>query len=337
MAIPACRLEEQLSDLRSDQVAYKLTIENSGDHAITLFSVEPRVPVGAKLLEITDTSLAEANARRAELLQELNRLLRQHLWVTSADFRKTWVERQKEVWQELFSVTGYLKATFQILTHNWEARMKYEFDSFQFKITSAADARSAYGRWLEQSAGDSAARSLFEAKLEQLEKLESRMDEGERPGLTRIEPKASFTATYVLKFSRRLFEPRKYQIGFDATYGSIDGGPQQSSSAATNLLISPYPVGLSVVAVLSALLGVLIRESLAGTSDPLSALAAQAVTGKLLVGPIVALVFFNAYEYTSLGKGLAMPLSWRSALLVGVLCGMAQDRILASLRALIGA
>lgn len=336
MTPPICKLEEQLNDLRSDQVAYKFTIENCGDLPIRLFSVEPRVPAGARLLEITDTSLAEANSRRAELLHELNELLNRHLWISSEPFRNNWVERQKDAIREMLTVTGYLKFLFALLLGNLDAKLKRQFGSFEFKITSADDARAAHGRWMGGWAGDSSARSLFEAKLNQLEQIESKMDEGDRPGLTRIEPKSSFTATYVLAFSRRVFEPRKYQIGFDATYSSSDGGPQQSSGSATSLLISPYPAGLSIVTIVSALLGVLIRESLAGTSDPLKALTAQALTGQLLVGPIVAMVFFNAYEFTNLGKSIVMPPSWRSALLIGTLCGLAQNRILASLKALIG-
>jgi hypothetical protein len=55
------------------------------------------------------------------------------------------------------------------------------------------------------------------------------------------------------------------------------------------------------------------------------------------IGPIVAFVFFNGYEYTSLANGIGSSLSWRSALLLGALCGIAQARVLAALRALIGA
>jgi hypothetical protein len=48
------------------------------------------------------------------------------------------------------------------------------------------------------------------------------------------------------------------------------------------------------------------------------------------------LIFFNAYEYTSMGKGVGMPISWRSALLIGALCGLLQDRVLAGLKAFFG-
>jgi hypothetical protein len=66
-------------------------------------------------------------------------------------------------------------------------------------------------------------------------------------------------------------------------------------------------------------------------------MVSSARSGQLLVGPVIALIFFNVYEYTSVGKDLGMSVSWRSALLIGALCGLAQDRVLAALKALIGA
>ncbi|MNJ69411.1 hypothetical protein D3C77_657580 [compost metagenome] len=58
MAAPIIKLEEQLSDLRSNQVAYKLTIENLGAEPIILLGLEPSIPVGAQLLEVTGNEFA---------------------------------------------------------------------------------------------------------------------------------------------------------------------------------------------------------------------------------------------------------------------------------------
>lgn len=338
MAGPVFKLEEQLADMRSDQIAYKLTIENPHTKAIRLLSVEPRVPMGASLLEITDTSLAAANTRKAELLDELNRLLRQFLWVTSSTFRQSWIERQREAMKEIFSISGILYSYTQLIFNHQTmvTRMKREFESFAFTVASASDARSAYKRWMDGATGYEAITSLFDAKTEQLERVEARMDESDRPGLTSIEAGSFFTATYVIRFARRALEPRKYQVGFDASYQHPDETAPQSGSTATSVQISPYPFSLSLVAIFSALLGVLLRTSLSGVLDPMQEVIAQARSGQLLVGPIVALIFFNVYEYTSLGKGLNIVLSWRSALLIGALCGIAQDRVLAALKALIG-
>lgn len=338
MASPEFKMEEQLVDARSDQIAYKLTVSNPDSQPVRLLSVQPRVPVGASVLEITDSSLAQANAQKAKLLDELNRLLRQYFWVTSAAFRQEWIDQQKEAVKQMFSVVGFLSAYFQIFfrSSSFQARMRREFESFSFNISSAADARSAYEKWMATSSEHDAVRTLFDEKTKQLERIEERMDESERPGLTSIAPGGYFTATYVMKFARRALEPRKYQVGFEAAYSQKDSSPQ-SNSVATTVQISPYPLSLSIVAVLSAFLGVLVRLSVNTQSEPFLDMLKLSQTGQILVGPIVALIFFNVYEYTSVGKEMSMSVSWRSALLIGALSGLAHDRILSALKALIGA
>lgn len=338
MANPEFKMEEQLVDSRSDQIAYKLTVSNADSQPIRLLSIYPRVPAGASVLEITDSSLAQANAQKAKLLDELNRLLRQYLWVTSTAFRTEWIAQQREAVKEIFSVVGILSVYFQIFFRPsiFQARVKREFDTFSFTIASAADARSAYEKWMAASTEYDAVRTLFDEKAKQLERIEERMDESERPGLTSIAPGGYFTATYVMRFARRALEPRKYQVGFEAAYSQTDGSPQ-SNSVATTVQISPYPLSLSVVAVLSAFLGILVRLSVDAQSQPFQEMLKLSQSGQILVGPIVALIFFNVYEYTSVGKEVSMSVSWRSALLIGALSGLAHDRILSALKAFIGA
>jgi len=256
------KMEEQLVDARSDQIAYKLTISNPDSQPVRLLSVQPRVPVGASVLEIIDSSLAQANADKAKLMGELNRLLSMYLWVTSEAFRTQWIDRERESFKELFSFTGLMALYFQFFFRpsTFLARMKRESETFSFNIVSAADARSAYEKWMTKNSDHAAVQTLFDEKTKQLERIEERMDESERPGLTSIAPGGFFAATYVLKFSRRALEPRKYQVGFEAAYSLVDSSPQ-SGSVATTVQISPYPLSLSVVAVLSALLGTLVRLS----------------------------------------------------------------------------
>lgn len=338
MSSPKFTLEEQLSDLRSDQIAYKLTIENSGSKTIQLLSVEPRIPVGASLLEISSTSLAEASARKAEVIEDLNRLLRQFLWVTSDQFRQDWIAQQREAFKKIFSFPGIFAMYFRLIFRNrdFQAQMKREFDSYAFTIASAPDAQSAFVRWLEKSTEYHDTIALFQAKTEQLERIEALMDENDRSSLTAIEPGSLFTATYVLKFTRRLLSPRKYQVGFTASYLDPETTDPQSNSTATNVQISPYPFSLSIVAIIASLLGVVLKLSLAGDAYPLSSMFEMAKSGGVIVAPILAVLFFNVYEHTSLGKGLKLSVSWRSALLIGAICGLAQDRVLASLTALLG-
>jgi hypothetical protein len=214
--------------------------------------------------------------------------------------------------------------------------MKREFESFVFCISSGSDARTAFVKWMEKTNEHEEIITLFGLKTEQLEHIEATMDESDRSSLTTIEAGSFFTATYVLKFDRRLLESRKFQVCFSANYLNPGDSSPQSNSTATNVLISPYPIVLSIVAIIAALLGTLLRASLGDQTSPLHEISGLTKSGKLLVGPVLALIFFNVYEYTSLGKSIRMAVSWRSALLIGALCGLAQENVLAALKALIG-
>jgi hypothetical protein len=48
-----------------------------------------------------------------------------------------------------------------------------------------------------------------------------------------------------------------------------------------------------------------------------------------------ALVVFNVYEHIGLRDRFKVPVSWRSALLIGILCSLFQDRLLAALGTLL--
>ncbi|MFV3014859.1 hypothetical protein ACM9HO_03990 [Pseudomonas sp. KHB2.9] len=348
MASPEIKLEEQLIDVRSNQIAYKLTVYNSSAESISILGLQPNVPIGAQLLEITDNESAEDFSKKAELILELNNLLDSFLWVESEDFRANLITVQAEAFKSIFSFSGFFQAYTSIIFRRgyFETQIKRRVNSFQYKIASGGDAHHAYDTWLdtgpvsfvEPRHKQKGIKVLFQAKLAQLDAVESRLQESLKGGssLTSVEPGSSFSATYVLRFDRSLLEPKKYQVGFNVRYKIAGGDIPQSASVATNLQISPSPLSLSIVAIVSALLGAMLRGSLGGDANKFNEIIQSATTGQIIIGPIVALVFFNIYEHTSLGKELSFSISWRSALLIGALCGLAQDRVIAALTALIG-
>lgn len=334
-------VEEQLSDFRSAQVAYKVTIQNSGQAPIRLLAIHPRVPMGGKLVEITDSSLEEASEQRAELLEELNKLLKQFLWVESETFRQAWVQKQQETFKDLFSFSGTAKVYYHILKSGpkeWHSRMQREFDVFYYKIRSVTDAEESITRWISKADPSSAITSLFCAKTEQLGSIESAMNESDKSSLATIEPESEFISTYVLKFNRASFDPLKYQISFEASYTESENAKPKVTSVGTSVQISPYPWSLSCVAVLAALLGTLVDISLDSKGLQLEAVFSLISSSAMsfLSSTVLALVIFNVYEHTSLAGNIRLPISWRSALLIGVLCGVAQENILNALKALVG-
>src|SRR5688572_2741395 len=349
MTCPELQLEEQLSDQRSSYFAFELTLFNSTDATLYVDSVDSSVPMGARILEVTDSSLAQSNQQRAVLLQELNRLLRQQLWANSADFRKTWVDSRRAAYRDIGGLAAMLVDLRMLMTpFSFESSITREFSSLAFRMMNAADARMAYQQWIAPasapvgepaSAGSThpasaTVRSLFNAKLEQLERIEKAVGEG-GPGFA-VEPGGAYTATYVLKLERGFINLRKYQLAFSMSYRAEGQKGVQVASAATNVQVSPSPVALSIVAFAAALLGVLLQKATAGSPHPFRALETMAQTGHLWVAPVIALIVFNVYEYTALGKGIKMGVSWRSAVLIGALCGLSGKRMLDAINALIG-
>ena len=46
---------------------------------------------------------------------------------------------------------------------------------------------------------------------------------------------------------------------------------------------------------------------------------------------VLALVIFNVFEFTSLAARLTRYVNWRGALFIGVVCGLAGDKVLTAL------
>ena len=72
-------LDEQFSDQRSNEVAYKLTVENNGETTINLLSIVPRIPEEVQLLQVKDPSLTEIKTKYSELCAELTRLVKDQI------------------------------------------------------------------------------------------------------------------------------------------------------------------------------------------------------------------------------------------------------------------
>src|ERR1041385_6393897 len=68
-------LTEQFSDFRSNEIAYRLSVENKGQVPISIIDIAPRLPDGVKLIEARNPSLASASARQEALCKELTALL----------------------------------------------------------------------------------------------------------------------------------------------------------------------------------------------------------------------------------------------------------------------
>src|SRR2546421_8329859 len=111
------QLEEQLSDARSNEVAYRLKIENLGSSALNLLTLTPRIPEGVELIKVKDSSVEAAKVRHEAVCKALTELLSDRLFLSSKEVQNQILAIQKEQLRESIEDLQYFwKAYFKLLT-----------------------------------------------------------------------------------------------------------------------------------------------------------------------------------------------------------------------------
>ena len=184
---------------------------------------------------------------------------------------------------------------------------------------------------------------MFLAKLEQLKTIENSIGpDASAAAMADIETDSFYATTYVLKFSRSLFSSKKFNFTVEGQFAKNDMSETYLDSTSATIAISPRPYILSTIAVLSSLFGVSLKFSI-DPNVPIDSckyfelLGTQLITGPGVSSAILALLIFNIFEHTSLGDKIKIGVNWRSALLVGVLCGLFSERMIEALKVLVGA
>ena len=334
-------LTEQFADQRSNEIAYRVVIQNDGQAAVELLNLVPRIPDQVELVEVRDPSLIAVKERHRAISSELEELLESQLLVTSADLRAKYVDVHSQLARQALSATGLFAFIVspgrvkQMAQDRWRRSRV-----LRFNISSKKDADDAAARFLVGTNLDQVFKDLFEGKIAQLADLEAKMG-GATTTLAVIEPGSFYAVTYIVRFPRSAINPRRFNISVEGTYAEAGKGERHVGGATAALIVSPRPWVLSLVAVLSAMLGVALK--LAGSAvKPGDSSAATApwsshTVWQCVSATIAALLVFNIYEHTTFGKNVAsLGVSWRSALLIGILCGLFNERFIAALESLVG-
>jgi hypothetical protein len=334
-------LVEQSVDLRSHDATYKLVVENHGAAAVRLLSVTPRIPEGATLLEVKSTTREAVKQKHSKLCEELTELLRDQIYLSSKDTREKLVELETQMLRDLFAgFGGFIGVYGKVITGSFKKRIvarRKKWEALFPKIEKVEDAKVAFEQWLADDPKSALGR-VYKMKLDQLTAVEATLGQGASSVIATIEPESIFAETYVIKFQRRTLNPRRFSFTVDCSFSEGDKQERMVSSATAATTISPKPVALSAIAIIAGFLGVLLRNVIPNPSGIVSMATFTSNLGSngAIAAAILALVFFNALEFTTLSDKFKMNLSWRMAFLVGILCGLAGDRMLAALKAIIG-
>lgn len=329
------------SDPRAKEVSCTLEIENRNSAAIQLLSVEPCVPKDVRIQHILDTTLADRRREYAQLCLELTRIYNTYLLTASEEFRSKRIQVEREVIKEVFLGQGMTKVVIsalgEVMTHQqtrFIADAFSKYDTWKIKIRSAKD-----GKDLLPTIKDDYVRSVFEYKLSQTEELEAALAE-QTDTLCTIEPGSTFSRTYVFDCRRNVLTTSSYTVNFDVAVRETADGKPINFAPSQSIEITPIPFAVTIMAVLFALLGVTLRHAIDpnadGQADFLGQLPGLLVSAKGVAAMTSAAIFYNVYESSELGKNIKMAVGWRSALLIGSLCGLFNKQIVAALGAFIG-
>jgi len=335
------QLIEEHVDPRSDEVAYKLIVENRGSTSIELLSLSPRIPDGASLVKIQDSTRELARERHKKLCKELTTVIEQHITVESKSTQEAIAASYRQIVDLIISDASgftkfFLRAARIGLQNALEEKIR-PMRSLFLDIETYQDAKSAYEKWFQNhQQGTSITRDVFELKLTQLKATEESI--GNNPTIVAtIEPESTFAETYVLRFQRAYLNSRKLKFTVDGRYKEFGKSEELVNSATASVVISPRPFVLSAVAIIGGALGVALKLAAQPPQGFYLDILPRALTSNIgFSAMILSLVFVNIYEHTSIGEKLKLTLGWRIALLTGVLCGVASDRVFAALQALAG-
>ncbi|PFK30588.1 hypothetical protein COJ18_27605 [Bacillus cereus] len=349
MSLVQFNIETEPYNSRSNQIALKLVINNNSEEKINLISLTPNVPMGVEIEERRESFQESTKEKIMDLCSQLTQILNYHIFIKYEDVKKEIIAANKELMDEVLSspkqaMNVYLTLMKPSMISQERKRIHSRLDAARFKIQNLEDAKWAYDKWFSNLDNDSIEKNMYEGKLEQLKNLEGKMNENESNTLAVIEPKSSYTRSYVIKFKRRLFSQKIFNITIDGLYTEDNLSGQYRGTVSEPVTISPQSFALTFLAVFASILGSILKYNLENTqnyyfSEYTDGLFRHLITGNGISSAIVAMIFFNIYEHINFGdfsKSINKSPNWQVALLIGILSGLMADKIVKALNIFIG-
>ncbi|MEI2406354.1 hypothetical protein [Niallia taxi] len=350
MSLVQFNIETEPYNNRSNQIALKLIINNTSNEKINLISLTPNVPIGVEIEERKNSFQESAKEKIMDLCLQLTEILNSHLYIKYEEIRKEIIDANKDLLNQILSFSTknvfglYMGIMKPSLMSSQMKRIHSRIDSTTFKIQNIEDANWAYDKWFAELNNEAIEKNLYQGKLEQLKRLESKMNENESNALAVIEPSSSYTRSYVITFKRRLFSQKIFNITLDGIYTEDTANSQFRGTVSEPITISPRSSSLTLLAVFASVLGSTLKYNLEHPENTqfvkyIDGLLTNLTTGYGISSIIVALIFFNIYEHINFGdfgKNIKQPPNWQVALLIGILSGLMVDKIVKALNVFVG-
>jgi hypothetical protein len=330
-------IDRQNIDARSSEIQCALRIKNMGDKNIHLISIRTSSASGTRFQRALDTSLEDDRKQLNVVYKQLTGLLRRMRLQRIGASNKGRPNMFRSIF-EWYQLRRPGSSSYVRITDSREAQ---EYHQIYDNQTRESDPVSQ-ARELD---------SVFTTKLNAAQRLETRLGISQMDitasmteHLADIEPQDEFVKHYVIKCPRKLFVSTTYTLNFDVRY-QVGGSPVPlNRSESFPAVISPNPFTISVAAAAFSVLGLVLKVSLDMLKN-VNELTLPVIQEMFESGPMIlslvasvvtAILFYNIYEWTELGRRLDSGVGWRSALIIGGICGLLNQKVVAAFEELFG-
>jgi hypothetical protein len=351
-------VEAQDIDTSSNRVQISVRIENIGPHRLRILSLRALAPLGTEIQQVIDATQSQIQLARDDLYDDLSKLLSSHLIKVSADYRRKLTEMMRDALIRVISTKGLVNLYYRVFLTRPAARLFQsgmgDLRAWSIRIRSSSGAQKHYDEFLKPHEDESKELcQIYRAKLEDVRQIENELGNDDRDdGISDVDPGGVFSRTYIYNCERSPWNPKVYTFSFDCGYldHGVPGEPKHLGASIASV-ISPNPVGMNVLAIASAILGAglkialdswqgrddLIKISMPpGLPPQMDSLLTSPIYGAVAAGVLTSLLFYNIFNSTNVGKRVNFRRGWRGALLVGVLSGLLNQRVIAVLVSLLG-
>ena len=337
-------------DPTSQQVECSVHIENRQPHRLRLISLTPFTPPGAEIQRVSDTSRSTTIADRDDLYAALSGLINQFMYSNSHDFRVSTAEAFRKTVVDGLKMRGIARIYYHMIFKGVASTNRLVNSTsrvWQIEIKSLQSAERYYERFLENKEGEhQLIAQLFAAKMNEVRIIEDDLhSDSHFDEIASIEGGGDFSATYVYNCKRRFLNPKVYTFSFNCTYGNYDSTETNHLSTSITTAITPTPIVLNIFAMLSSILGAYLKVFIDLTKDNNGHHTSYQnffydtaiwQPDVLIASMITALFFYNIYDSTEMGRKINVGVGWRSALLIGGLSGLLNQKVVAALQGLLG-
>lgn len=325
------RAEVSQNDPRSDTASCLLTLTNHGSQVIALFDILVEQAEGVVQTLYFNSDTEKEKREYEEARNNLAKILGARIILS----------QQREL-------DDFSEALLQVIAKKAHIQSKIPFLSLSQKTTDsivndligALTAKVRIHRSVDADAllklvADDSDKPLtnhiLQISLTRMKSLEEKID---KP-ITQIFPGQSFRRAFTFSFKRDSLHMRQYSLHFVCRY--LRNGIEEAERATEVISIAPHPIPLSLTAACAALGASVIKIFIEINKDDSSKFEDLFFDFRYTTAAVLlSLIFYNIYDFTEFGSKLNNRVGWRSAVLIGALCGLLTDRLVAAINAFFG-